>query len=66
MAKDNLVLFTGGGIRYGRSFKRFQHFIACIKKGDKPIMIEKDYVVMSKKMYETLSAKANMAFKKGK
>ena len=66
MAKDNLVLFTGGGIQQGRSFKQFQYFIACIKKGDKPIMIEKDYVVMSKKMYETLSAKANMAFMRGK
>ena len=66
MAKDNLVLFTGGGIQQGRSFKQFQYFIACIKKGEKPLMIAQDYVVMSKKMYETLSAKANMAFMRGK
>ena len=66
MAKDNLVLLHGGSRGHGKTFRMLTHFISQIKSGKKTVMLGGEYVVMSRKGYENLCAKAAMAFKRGK
>jgi hypothetical protein len=49
--------YWAGGRQFGKSFENYIRFIAMVKTGKRPIVIGKDLVVISTKMYHELTAK---------